>query len=138
MIRRMFNTIACGIPAGVLAMLTLGCGGDEPATPEQRKDIATAVDSAAAFLVGSKRYGSLADPEIPAVDSTADVYAASENELRLVADGIAATVRDDSAEVLFTMSVKKDSVTREDRDAFVRLARKDGKWIGSEAYVVEE
>lgn len=119
------------------ALTVIACGGNEPATPEQQKELTTVVQTAAGHLKESKRFRELPGPTIADTTGTkGDFYSTSEKELRFLGEGVVATITNDSAEALFTLSVKKDSASSENRDALVQLVREGGKWRGIEAVII--
>lgn len=134
----MLNKTINSLAACASALLMIACGGNEPATPEQRKAVITVVETAASHLRESKRFRELPDAKIPEITrSGGDAYATPEKELRLVDSAVTAVVRDNEAEVLFTLTIPKDSGSGERRDALVRLVRDSGAWRGREAVVVK-
>lgn len=134
----MLNKTINSLAASVSALLLIACGGNEPATPEQRNAVITVVETAANHLRESKRFRELPDAKIPEIPRNGgDAYSTPDKELRLVDSSLTAVVRDKEAEVLFTITIPKDSGSGEQREALVRLVREGGKWRGSEAVVVE-
>lgn len=123
----------------LLLFSTLACdSSDEPATPAQKENLQELIQSASLHLQESKRFGKLLNPHIPTVDTGADFYSTKAGALQYIGDSIVATLRNDSAEILFTFSVEKDSATRKQREAFVYMVKDSGKWNGAGAFLVDE
>lgn len=133
----MLNTIINVFAACFCAFAIIGCSGNEPATPEQQKDLTAAVETAAGHLKESKQFAALPAPKIPEITGNGgDFYTTPEKELRFLGKGVTAAIRNDSAEVLFSLTIQKDSAATENRDALVRLVRDSGTWRGSQAVIV--
>ncbi|MCB0713932.1 MAG: hypothetical protein KDD67_16525 [Ignavibacteriae bacterium] len=126
----LFGCILC-------STLLFSCGGEKPATPEQSAEIQEAIDSARTYMQRSKRFLRLGISETPEIGSAPDLFASEEKGIHLVSQDVIATLRGDSAEILFGLTIPKDSTGKEKRDAVVRMIRNDSGWRGRGVYIVE-
>ncbi|MGE3801728.1 MAG: hypothetical protein AB7H80_11975 [Candidatus Kapaibacterium sp.] len=117
--------------------LLLSCGGEKPATQEQSAEIQEAIDSARTYMKRSKRFLRLGISETPETGAAPDIFASEEKGIHLVSQDVIATLRGDSVEVLFGLTIPKDSTGRDKRDAVVRMIRSDSGWRGTGVYIVE-
>lgn len=125
------------LPLVLITALLMSCGDDEPITVAEQNGLTAMIDGAASHLQESDRFAKLIQPHVPSLDTAAEFHRQGEDAMQLISDSIVATTRNDSAEVLFTITVAVDSVTREKRDAFVYMVKEGNDWKGAGAYIVE-
>lgn len=127
------------ISAALLLFTTLACGsGEKPATPEQKANLQELVGSASEHLKGSDRFAVLVNPSVPTLDTAADFYSKENGVLQYIGEKIVATVRNDTAEILFTVMDRPDSTTQVEREAVVYMTHDSGKWTGAGAFIIDQ
>lgn len=125
--------------AALLLFTTIACdSGEKPATSAQKADLQALVTSASEHLQGADRFAVLVNPSIPTLDTAADFYNREDGILQYIGETIVATVRNDTAEILFTVMDSPDSTTRVKREAVVYMTRDSGKWNGAGAFILDQ